>query len=207
MGASSVFWIDGERPHEAGAAGLDTSGVAAIGTTDEELLDRIAGRDARALAELVQRHGGWATRFVERLTGSRETAEEVVQSAFLRVWEGSGRWERRSRFSTWFYRVLHNLGVDQLRRRKAVVEALDESLVDGSPTPEQGIERRDRVARVRRALDALPERQRAAIVLSHYEERSQAEAAAILGVSEGALESLLSRGRKALRKHLQGELN
>jgi RNA polymerase sigma-70 factor (ECF subfamily) len=207
MGAGSVFWISVEEPRAARAARVDENGATTIETTDEELLDRIAGRDPRALAELVQRHGGWATRFVERLTGSRDTAEEVVQSAFLRVWEGSGRWERRSRFSTWFYRVLHNLGIDQLRRRRAVVEALDESLVDGAPTPEQSIESRDRAERVRRALDALPERQRAAIVLSHYEECSQAEAAAILGISEGALESLLSRGRAALRKRLGSELN
>ena len=174
---------------------------------DETLVAALARRDQRALAQLVQRHGGWAARFAERMTGDAQTAEDVVQNAFLRLWNSAERWEGRSRFTTWFYRVLHNLAVDELRRRRSGHEELDEALEDPAPAPPDVLERERRDARVRAALDRLPGRQRAALVLRHYEDCSQGEAAEILGISEGALESLLSRGRAALRAQLRGELH
>jgi RNA polymerase sigma-70 factor (ECF subfamily) len=174
---------------------------------DETLVAALARRDQRALAQLVQRHGGWAARFAERMTGDAQTAEDVVQNAFLRLWNSAERWEGRSRFTTWFYRVLHNLAVDELRRRRSGHEELDEALEDPAPAPPDVLERERRDARVRAALDRLPGRQRAALVLRHYEDCSQGEAAEILGISEGALESLLSRARAALRAQLRGELH
>lgn len=180
---------------------------AADSALDEKLMAAIAGRDHRAFARLVERHLGWSLRFVERMVGARSDAEDLVQTAFLRVWQGASRWQPQAKFDTWFYRVLHNLCMDHFRSRGAPPEPLDETLPDGAPTSEQRVAESQRSARVRAALAALPERQRAAIVLCYYEERSQAEAAALLGVSEGALESLLTRGRAALKKHLGGELH
>ncbi len=156
---------------------------------DEALVAAVARGDERALELLVRRHGGWAARFAERLTGNAALAEDVVQNGFLKIWQKAGMWEGRSRFSTWFYRVLHNLAIDQLRAQRNDHDELDETLQDERPGPERLSERDQRDARVRAALAALPERQRLAIVLSHYEGCSQAEAAAILGVGEGALES------------------
>lgn len=173
--------------------------------SDAELVRKVARHDERALHELVHRHGDWAARFAERLTGSPHHAEEVVQSAFLRLWQHADRWEGRSRFSTWFYRVVHNLAIDQLRAQRQVMEPLDESLPDTRPAVADEVERTQRDARVRAALARLPERQRSAIILSHYEDCTQAEAAQILGISEGALESLLSRARLALRQSLADE--
>ena len=101
--------------------------------------------------------------------------------------------------------------MDQFRARSAAAsEPLDdelaESLADEAPGSEERVSGMQRDARVRAALAELPVRQRAALVLCYYEERSQAEAAALLGVSEGALESLLSRGRATLRKWLRDDL-
>ena len=195
-------------PAAAGSGG-NASGRAVTlieNVPDETLVAALARRDQRALAELVARHGGWAARFAERMTGSPQTAEEVVQSAFLRLWNSAERWEGRSRFTTWFYRVLHNLAVDELRRGGGH-EELDEALEDPAATPPELLERQRRAMRVRAALERLPERQRAALVLRHYEDCSQGEAAEMLGISEGALESLLSRGRAALREQLRGELH
>jgi len=172
---------------------------------DEQLVAAIARHDQRALALLIERHGGWAARFAERLTSDAQTAEEVVQSAFMRLWQGAESWEGRSRFSTWFYRVVHNLAIDRLRRKRPGFEQLSDELEDNSPTPAQLLERNQRDARVRAALQRLPERQRAALVLRHFEDCSQAEAAQILGINEGALESLLSRGRASLREYLAAE--
>lgn len=175
--------------------------------TDEALVAALTRRDPRALAELVRRHGAWAARFATRLLGSPETAEEVVQSAFLRLWDNAGSWQGRARFTTWFYRVVHNLAIDELRRRRRGHEPLDETLVDPLPNPEERLEGERGAARVQAALATLPERQRTALVLSHYENLSQAQAAAIMEISEGALESLLSRGRAALRERLRSELH
>ena len=174
---------------------------------DHELMEAVAARDAHAFARLVERHLGWALGFAERMLGERHEAEDVVQAAFLRVWQGAAQWQPRARFSTWFYRVLHNLCMDRFRARGALRGPLDESLPDGEPGGEELASNRERAARVRQALASLPVRQRAALVLCYYEERSQAEAAALLGVSEGALESLLSRGRAALKKWLGDDLH
>lgn len=173
---------------------------------DHELMAAVAVRDAQAFARLVERHLGWALGFAERMLGERHEAEDVVQAAFLRVWQGADHWQPRARFSTWLYRVVHNLCVDRFRARGALRGPVDERLPDAAPGGDALAARRERAARVRRALDALPERQRAALVLCYYEELSQAEAAALLGVSEGALESLLSRGRAALKAWLGDDL-
>jgi len=180
---------------------------AADDALDQELMAAVARQDGRAYARLVERHLGWSLRFVERMVGARADAEDLVQTAFLRVWQGAARWEPQAKFSTWLYRVLHNLCMDHFRARGAPTEALDEALPDGAPTSEERVAGTQRAARVRAALATLPERQRAAIVLCYYEERSQAEAATLLGVSEGALESLLARGRAALKKHMREELH
>ena len=171
----------------------------------------VGRNDRRAFARLVERHYGWALGFADRLLGTRHEAEDLVQTAFLRVWQHAARWEPNAKFSTWLYRVLYNLCMDQLRVRHATSsEPLEgefvEALADDAPSGEDSVSSQQRDARVRAALDRLPVRQRAALVLCYYEERSQAEASALLGISEGALESLLSRGRATLRKWLQDDL-
>jgi len=172
---------------------------------DATLVAAVARGEERALELLIRRHGGWAARFAERLTGNAAMADEVVQNGFLKIWQKAATWEGRSRFSTWFYRVVHNLAIDQLRAQRNDHDELDESLHDERAGPQRLAERDQRDARVRAALATLPERQRLALVLSHYEGCSQAEAAAILGVGEGALESLLSRARATLRNALSDE--
>jgi len=174
---------------------------------DQELMAAVARHDGRAFARLVERHLGWSLGFAERMLGTRPEAEDLVQTAFLRVWQGAARWEPKAKFSTWLYRVLHNLCVDRFRARGAGTDALDDEIPDGAPGPEALASGLQREARVRAALAALPARQRAALVLCYYEERSQAETAALLGVSKGALESLLTRGRAALRKWLREDLH
>jgi RNA polymerase sigma-70 factor (ECF subfamily) len=177
---------------------------------DHELMMAVGRRDHYAFARLVERHYGWALGFTDRMLGTRHEAEDLVQTAFLRVWQGAARWEPNAKFSTWLYRVLHNLCMDRLRARRArASEPLEgefvEALVDETPDSEERVADLQRGARVRAALDRLPDRQRAALVLCYYEERSQAEAAALLGISEGALESLLSRGRATLKKWLRDD--
>jgi RNA polymerase sigma-70 factor (ECF subfamily) len=178
---------------------------------DQELMKAVGRLERRPFAQIIERHYGWALGFADRLLGNRHEAEDLVQTAFLRVWQFAPRWEANAKFSTWLYRVLYNLCMDQLRaRRGGTSEPLDtefaESIADEAPGGEERVSALQRDACVREALERLPVRQKAAIVLCYYEERSQAEAAALLGVSEGALESLLSRGRATLRKWLRDNL-
>lgn len=176
---------------------------------DHELMRAVGRQDGGAFERLVGRHHGWALGFAERLLGTRDDAEDLVQTAFLRVWQGAARWEPKARFSTWLYRVLYNLCMDRFRARRADGQPLDdvaETVADETPGGEERLSDRQQAARVRTALAALPARQRAALVLCYYEELSQAEAAQLLGVSEGALESLLSRGRATLRTQLRDDL-
>ena len=181
---------------------LDDAGSEHV---DQILMAAVAQQNDLAFARLVDRHLDWSLRFVERRIGARADAEDLVQTAFLRVWQGASRWKPHAKFTTWFYRVLHNLCTDHFRGRRARTETLGETLADGAPSREQQMAGIERAAQVRAALEALPERQRAAIVLRYYEERSQAEAAALLGVTEGALESLLARARAELKKRLHEE--
>lgn len=171
--------------------------------TDSELLARIAREDHAAFATLLKRHLDRVLAFVERTTGCREDAEEIVQESFLRVWNHAARWDDRGvQFSTWLHQVALNLCRDRWRRQKAPAVELEASLPDQQPGPESQMLRVDQSSRVRAALLALPERQRVAIVLSHYQGLSNPETAEVLKCSVEAVESLLGRARRQLRKCL-----
>ncbi|MBS7458021.1 RNA polymerase sigma factor [Coralloluteibacterium stylophorae] len=190
----------------AGRAPADTGSVEAGHDPDLELVLRIGRGDRLACTQFVDRYLDRVQRLATRLTGNREDAEEAAQEVFIRVWQQAARWTPgNARFSTWLYRVTTNVCYDRLRRRREhePMEAADH--VSGGDSPERIADAAEREARVAAALEALPERQHAAIALCHYEGLSQREAAAALEVSEEALESLLARGRRALRRSLIGD--
>ena len=171
---------------------------------DAGLMPRIAEGDAVAYRALVDRHADRLLAFAERLVGDRAGAEDVVQEVYMAVWRTAARWTPSAKVSTWMYRITRNAALDRLRRRKPTVDPDDVVQVDPADGPDRRLEARQTAVAVREALDTLPERQRTAIVLVHYERRSGTDAAAILGVSVEALESLLARGRRALRAALEG---
>jgi len=173
---------------------------------DQALLDLIRDGDEQAYGVLLDRHLDRIHALAQRMLGNAADAEEVAQDAFLRAWQQIPAWQPgKAKFSTWLHRVAMNLCHDALRRRRDTRPVEDIQPASGEPGPEQLARRRDRAGRVQLALATLPERQREAIVLSHYQELSQREAAAVLEISEEALESLLSRGRRALRAALAEE--
>lgn len=132
-------------------------------------------------------------------------AEDVAQEAFVRIWKQAPRWkEGEARFDTWIHRVALNLCYDRLRGRRddPVADLPDEA--DPRALPDQQLEARVRDERVREALAALPARQREALVLNYYQELSNIEAAALMGITVDALESLLARARRNLRAQLAG---
>lgn len=172
--------------------------------SDEELVVLIGGGDRRAYHVLVERHGRRVLAVARRMMRNLAEAEEVSQEAFLRVWQKAGEWQPRgAKFTTWLYRVVVNLCLDRKRKPSfAPIEAAGDP-ADERPSAETQLARSERDRLVQAALQALPERQRAALALSYYEGLSNAEAAAALELSVSALESLLVRARRALRQELQ----
>lgn len=169
---------------------------------DAELLERVANGDPGAYRELVERHVRGVHAFVYRMLGSRAEAEEVSQESFLRLWKHADTFVARAKPSTWLYRVAHNLAVDRLRRRREISNTSSVEEVPASDRPSLHLYDKQVAEAVEGALAELPERQRAAISLVHYQGMSNAEAAEVLGVKVRALESLLARGRQQLRERL-----
>lgn len=178
------------------AAGMQDQG-------DEALLALAGTGDRQAYRRLVERHGRRVLGLARRMTGNQAEAEDVAQEAFLRVWQQAPVWrDGGAKFTTWLYRVVVNLCIDRRRRTPmAPLEAAGDP-ADERPTAEAVAAAAERSRHVAAALAKLPDRQRAALVLSYYEGLSNAAAATVLEVSVEALESLLVRGRRTLRTEL-----
>lgn len=171
-----------------------------MGDSDDQLLARVAVGDPAATRAMVARKLPRLLSLAGRMLGDAAEAEDVAQEAFLRIWKQASRWRPgEARFDTWLHRVALNLCYDRLRRRRELAFADPPDRADDGPGPDRGLLAADTGRRVGAALQSLPDRQREAIVLCHYQELGNIEAAAVMGVSVEALESLLGRGRRALR--------
>jgi RNA polymerase sigma-70 factor (ECF subfamily) len=185
-----------ERPPREYAADLN----------DDGLLAYIADGDRRAFAQLMDRHIDRAQALARRVLNNRSDAEDVVQDAFLKVWQKAGQWQPgRAQFSTWLYRVVVNRCLDL--KRKPMNAALDQvaEQSDDRPDAYADIAARQRQARIAAAVAELPERQRTAVALSYTAGLSNADAAASMEISVKAFESLLVRAKRELRERLAGD--
>lgn len=192
----------GKGRFEFSAAGEVTSPQS--GLDDHQLMALIAAGDQCAFKILMKRHTRSVLAFAQRMTGSPQDAEEILQEAFVAVWYAALKWrtDKGARFSTWLYRVVLNAGLD--RRRKRPLYPLDE--VEERPDPAPGVTERvmmhQRHALILRAMAELPRRQQEALALHYFHETSVREAAEILEVTVPALESLLIRGKRTLKSTL-----
>jgi RNA polymerase sigma factor (sigma-70 family) len=173
---------------------------------DAELVARVGEQDPAAVRTLVSRKLPRLLALATRMLGDRMEAEDVAQEAFVRIWKQAPHWkEGEARFDTWIHRVALNLCYDRLRgRREDPVAELPDEAADPHGSPDMQLEARVRDERVRTALAKLPVRQREALVLNYYQELSNIEAAALMGITVDALESLLARARRSLRAQLAG---
>lgn len=173
---------------------------------EAQLLSQVVQGDAGAFRLLVERHSAALHAFVFRLLANAAESEEVTQETFLRLWKNAETFGGRSTLKTWLYRIAHNLAIDRLRRRRDVGLGSNVELLPASSCSGQGLERERQVREIAQAvvlgMAKLPERQRAALSLVHYNEMSHREASEVLGVSVRALESLIARGRENLKVHL-----
>lgn len=163
---------------------------------DEELVRRVGAGDPAAVQSLVARKLPRILSLAVRMLGDATEAEDVAQETFVRIWRHASSWRRgNARFDSWIHRVTLNLCYDRLRRRREWVTDELPEMVDPAPLPDAGEEPQG----IEQALQAIAPRQREAIILVYYQEMSNIEAAATLEISVDALESLLSRGRRALQ--------
>jgi RNA polymerase sigma-70 factor (ECF subfamily) len=170
---------------------------------DEALLARIGRGDQAAVQALVARKLPRMLQLAQRMLNDSAEAEDIAQEVFVRAWKQAAGWTPgAAKFDTWLHRVALNLCYDRLRRRREQVMAEPPEQVDTGPAPDRGLLAADTGMRVGAALAALPDRQREAVVLCHYQDLGNIEAASLMGISVEALESLLSRGRRALRAAL-----
>jgi len=183
--------------------------LAALNDTGEDpdqlLVARVGRGDPAAIQALMARKLPRMLALARRMLGDAAEAEDVAQEVFVRVWRQASTWKPGAgRFDTWMHRVALNLCYDRLRRRREhTVDEMPEQ-IDPSPGAERGLQTRDLTREVEAALTALPPRQREAVVLCHYQELTNIEAATLMDVSVEALESLLSRARRSLRTTLAG---
>lgn len=194
----------------AGAAAIDHDAVVML---------RVRDGETAAFSLILERHRHGLVNFMNRMVQNQGVAEELAQEVFLRVYRARASYEPTAKFTTWFYRIATHVALNWLRDHKKdkSVESLDEPVseasslmrepVDGVPTAEERMMGEARLGEVRRAVDRLPAKQRAAVLMHKYEELEYVQIAASLECSESAVKSLLFRAYETLRarlSHLNG---
>lgn len=172
--------------------------------SDEALMVRAGRGDRPACQQLVERHLGRVVAFAERTLGNRSDAEDAAQDVFVRVWTAAPRWQQGSaRFTTWLYRVAMNVCLDRIAKMREVSTEGVAEPADPQAEPSAIVQAAEIGQHVAAALATLPERQRIALTLCHYQDMGNREAAEVMDMSVEALESLLARGRRRLKERLR----
>ena len=198
------------------ATTLPIAVAASQGSTDAEVMLRVKAGDQSAFDYLVQKYRRPLVSFMYRMARNAAVAEDLAQEVFLRVYRSRASYEASAKFTTWLYRIATNLAVNHARdtrhERAEVMVSLDEpdeetgttlDLADGAITAEQAIVQRERLLSIRRKVEALPERQRLAVVMHKYQQMDYRQIAEVLKLSESATKSLLFRAYETLREQLK----
>jgi len=175
---------------------------------DHELLALTQDGSGQAFAALVKRHTERFYRLAFRYLQNKEAAEDVVQDAFLKLWENPALWqpERNSKFTTWFYRIVVNLCLDQRKKKKPDPLADADVVSDDREPIDETMMREQEQKIVEKEIAALPERQRMALNLCFDEGLTNQEAADVMGVNLKALQSLIMRAKTTLKERMKDYL-
>jgi len=201
---------------ETRAATLQPAIAGAESFSDAEVMLRVKAGDQSAFDYLVQKYRRPLVSFMYRMARNTAAAEDLAQEVFLRVYRSRSSYEASAKFTTWLYRIATNLAVnyarDTRKERPEVTVSLDEpdeetgmkvDLPDSNMTAEQGLLRRERMAAIRSKVEALPERQKLAVIMHKYQQMDYKQIAGVLKLSESATKSLLFRAYETLREQLK----
>ena len=180
----------------------DTLQCPGQATDDQELVRRAQGGDLAAFEELVRRHQRGLFSYLYRMCRNSSDAEEIAQAAMVKAWEKLAGFRGASSFKTWLYRIGTNLCFNLRTRRKPTEELCETMAAPDSERPDAAFRQKMREEAVRKALDCLPDDQRAALVLSVYQDMSYKEIAETIGKTVRAVDSLLFRAKTNVRKAL-----
>jgi RNA polymerase sigma-70 factor (ECF subfamily) len=212
MGRSVLMAATGPRP----AGSLQPAMAGAETYTDAEVMLRVKAGDQSAFDYLVQKYRRPLVSFMYRMARNSAAAEDLAQEVFLRVYRSRQTYEASAKFTTWLYRIATNLAVNHARdtrhERPEVTVSLDEpdeetgttlDVADGTITAEAALVRRERMLAIRSKVEALPERQKLAVIMHKYQQMDYKQIAEALKLSESATKSLLFRAYEALREQLK----
>jgi RNA polymerase sigma-70 factor (ECF subfamily) len=198
----------------AAANSADTQ--PAEGLSDAQIMLRVKAGDDSAFEYLVQKYRRPMLSFMYRMAHNSAVAEDLAQEVFLRVYRSREKYEASAKFTTWLYRIASNLAVNHARdtrhQRPENTVSLDEpdqesgltiDLPDNSLSAEEAIVRRERLAAIRQRVEALPERQKMALIMHKYQQMDYRQIAEVLKLSESAIKSLLFRAYETLRVQLK----
>jgi len=184
--------------------------------TDADVMLRVKAGDDSAFDYLVQKYRRPIINFMYRMAHNTAAAEDLAQEVFLRVYRSRTSYEPSAKFTTWLYRIATNLGVNYARdtryQRPENTVNLDEpdtdtgqtpDLADKAPNVEEEILRRERLAAIKQKVEALPERQKMAVLMHKYQQMDYRQIAEVLKLSESATKSLLFRAYETLRNELK----
>ena len=173
--------------------------------THNYLLERIKEGDQNAFAMLVKKHNDNYYKLAYRYSGQQECAEEIVQEAFIKLWKNPYIWNenKKTKFTTWFYRIIVNLALDKKRQFKFFPLPENDEIVDNSASQEEIVEKNEIQLLLEKNVINLPDRQKTALILCYYESVSHKEAAKIMKITVSAVESLLMRAKNTLKHNLQ----
>jgi len=199
------------------AAAASAPALVVQPATDHALLEGTLAGDEDAFAELVGRYRNQITSYIYRMVNDYDTAVDLAQETFIRVYRAAARYQTTHAFSTYIYRIATNVAISELRKRKRRrlvsltglltspdgEELMDFQPVDEKPLQDIALIDAEKRAVIKRAISTLPDRYRAPLVLRDVEGKSYDEIAAILQTSEGTVKSRINRARNFLRDKMQ----
>jgi RNA polymerase sigma-70 factor (ECF subfamily) len=197
-------------------AAVPQSNSEAGGLSDAQVMLRVKEGDESAFDYLVQKYRRPMVNFMYRMAHNAAAAEDLAQEVFLRAYRSRANYEASAKFTTWLYRIATNLAINHARdtrhERPDTMVSLDEpdqetgttlDIADKSLSAEEHIVRRERLRAIRQKVQALPERQRMAVVMHKYQQMDYKQIAEVLKLSESATKSLLFRAYETLREQLK----
>jgi len=171
------------------------------------LMERISAKDSRAFNTLLGMYMDIVFRFCYSFLKNASLAEDITQEVFVKLWQKPDSWKPTGRVRSWLLRLAHNLSIDELRKENKYTD-IDDEAIAAIPSyknlPDDVMQKNFVRDTLKDAVLTLPERQKAAVMLSYYSGCSNKEGAEILGVSVEAFESLLARAKRKLKEMLDG---